>query len=249
MRSRVFWSALLACASVPGAARAQLPADSGPAVPVPLAASQVLPPYPYAGVPLGGYPSGGYAGPLGPPRAGAFGFYVPRGFWPNGLSLYGPPVPTPGAMPGVFGNYDLARNWQAVPLSGVGAYGVVGVYAVGPRVRLPAPPPVPVVEWLRPGPNAPLPPGAKAGGSLILSVKVPQPAAEVFVNGKRTAQTGTDRIFESPPLEAGETYKYVVTVRWVERGQIIEMEKQVSGTPGEVVRVDFAAPVVPTGRR
>jgi uncharacterized protein (TIGR03000 family) len=79
-------------------------------------------------------------------------------------------------------------------------------------------------------------------------VKVPQPAAEVFINGKRTTQTGTERTFESPPLEAGETYKYVVTVRWVERGQVYEMSKDVSGTPGEVIRVIFDPPVSVIGK-
>src|SRR5262245_23832082 len=31
--------------------------------------------------------------------------------WSNGLSLYGPPVPTYGPIPGVFGNDDLRRQW------------------------------------------------------------------------------------------------------------------------------------------
>ncbi len=240
MRSRVFWSALVVCVCAPGVVRAQ-PALS----PAPLSGSSILLPYPSAGFPYGGFPYGrypyfgypygyGFAGPYGPPGVGAFGFYVPRGFWPNGLSLYGPPVPTPGALPGVFGNYDLARQWQAYPLSGIGAYGIVGVYAAGPRVRSPYAP-LPVVEGLSTGRSAPLT-GAKAGGAVILSVRVPQPAAEVLVNGKKTTQTGTDRIFESP-LSAGETC--TVTARWIERGQVIQMEKQVKGTPGEVVRVDF----------
>src|SRR5207237_53145 len=112
-------------------------------------------------------------------------------------------------------------------------------FATFPRPRVLYGSPLPTVEALGPARAAAPPVGAKAGASLIISVKVPQPAAEVFVNGKRTAQTGTDRIYQSPPLEAGETYKYVVTVRWIERGQTIEMTKQVSATPGEVARVIF----------
>jgi uncharacterized protein (TIGR03000 family) len=84
-------------------------------------------------------------------------------------------------------------------------------------------------------------PRAVGGGCLILSVKVPQPSAEVFVDGKKTVQTGTDRIFESPPLEAGAAFKYTVTARWVERGQVVESSREVTGTPGEVVRVDFGS--------
>ena len=229
MRSRAFWTVLVVCACAPGAARAQ-----------PVSGSRFLPPYPSAGGPYDRYSYGRYPEPMAPPGFAAFPFfYVPRGFWPNGLSLYGAPVPAPGAVPGVFGNYDLVRQWRAFPLYGIGAYGTLGIYAPGPRVRIPYTPPLPVVEGLPPGRAAPLPAGAKAGGAVILSVKVPQPAAEVLVNGKRTTQTGTDRIFESPPLDADETYTYVVTARWVERGQVVEVSRQVKGTPGEVVRVDF----------
>ena len=74
---------------------------------------------------------------------------------------------------------------------------------------------------------------------MLISVTVPQPAAEVFVDGKKTGQTGTDRTFESPPLEAGKMYKYTVTARWVAGGQVVETTKEVTGAAGEVVRVDF----------
>jgi uncharacterized protein (TIGR03000 family) len=86
------------------------------------------------------------------------------------------------------------------------------------------------------------PTAATVGGCLVLSVKVPQPAAEVLVDGRPTQQTGTDRIFESPPLEAGKGYAYTVTARWLEGGQVVEVSKTVNGAPGEVVRVDFAGP-------
>jgi uncharacterized protein (TIGR03000 family) len=234
MRSRAVWSVLVACACTPGAARAQLPPDG----PGPVFGSRVLLPYTAPSLLYGGYPYGGFAGPPGPAGVGAFGFYVPRGFWPNGLSLYGPPVPVPGAVPGVFGNYDLNRNWQAVPLNGVGPYGVLGAYATWPRPRVSFGPALPVVEGLHPPPGPP-PRVAKIGGALVISIKVPQPAAEVFVDGRKTTQGGTDRLFESPPLEAGRTSRYTVTVRWLERGQVVEASREVSGVPGEVVRLDF----------
>ena len=88
--------------------------------------------------------------------------------------------------------------------------------------------------------SVPAPAGPSA--CLILSVKVPQPAAEVYVAGVKTAQTGTDRIFESPPLEAGKDYRYELTARWVERGAVFEKKKVATGKPGEVVRVDFLTP-------
>ena len=148
------------------------------------------------------------------------------------------PVPVPGSVPGVFGNNDLVQQWRSTLAPGYAGPLVVGVgVGVSSRPRY--------VGSIRPvlepvvGAPAPPVPAAKVGGALILSVKVPQPAAEVFVDGRPTLSTGTDRTFESPPLAAGGTGTYTLTARWVERGRVIEMSKQVTGTPGEVVRVDF----------
>jgi uncharacterized protein (TIGR03000 family) len=204
---------------------------------------RVAPPWGYPGL-VGGpfvtYPWGwpGYSG-----RAGQN--------WSNGLSLYGPPVPVYGPVPGIIGNGDLVKQWHDVPSLGIG-YGWFGVYAASPRPRpltvnvwpvienVPAPG-APAPAPIEPAATQPIAPGA-AGAMLVLSVKVPQPAADVFVNGVKTAQTGTDRLFESPPLEAGKTYKYELTARWVEGGATREIKKAVIGKPGEVVRVDFTTP-------
>lgn len=198
---------------------------------------RVAPPWGYPGLvggPFVGYP---WWGPMYSGRSGSS--------WSNGLSLYGPPVPTYGPIPGVFGANDLNKQWKAVPSPGL-AYGWFGLYAASPRPR-----PLTVNVWPTAETVPPL--GASTpvltGGCLILSVKVPQPGAEVFVDGVKTAQTGTDRLFESPPLEAGKEFKYEVTARWVAGGFTVEKKKVVTGTPGEVVRVDFTAPdVVPTGK-
>jgi uncharacterized protein (TIGR03000 family) len=219
-------------------------------------------PGPFVGQPPAGYPGfnagGATYGPIGW-GAGypGFGFGIPGantlppgygfglGAWPwfsgrsgstwsNGLSLYGPPVPVYGPIPGVFGNYDLVRQWRTVPFPGLAGYGWHGIYRASPRPR-----PLTVSAWPQVEPLAPGAPPVASGGCMLLSVQVPQPAAEVFVDGKKTAQTGTDRTFESPPLEAGKSYRYTVTARWVEGGQVVEAKKEVTGTPGEVVRVDF----------
>ena len=210
---------------------------------------RVAPPWSFPG--LSGGPFIGYPG-------GFPGFYSARAgsSWSNGLSLYGPPVPTYGPIPGVMGNQDLRRLWHDVPSPGI-PFGWVGLYAASPRPRGLSVSVWPVaVEGIGPvrGSSSPAPdpsnPGAsKPGGCLILSVKVPQPAAEVFVDGVKTAQTGTERLFESPVLPAGQEFRYEVTARWVERGVVHERKKIVSGTPGEVVRLDFTTPeVVPTGK-
>jgi uncharacterized protein (TIGR03000 family) len=184
-----------------------------------------------------GYPGFGYGFP---------GFWYPYysgrsgSTWSNGLSLYGPPVPVYGPVPGVFGNNDLVRQYRSTLAPGFAGYGWIGIYAASPRPRHPNVSVWPTVESVSGAPVGTVPAPARTGGGCItLSVRVPQPAAEVFVDGTKTVQTGTDRIFESPPLEAGKPFKYTVTARWVERGQVVEMSKEVTGTPGEVVRVDF----------
>ncbi len=198
---------------------------------------RVAPPWGYYGLsggPFVTYPWGfpGYAARSGP-------------FWTNGLSLYGPPVPVYGPIPGVFGNNDLVQQWRAVPSPGM-PFGWIGLYAASPRPR-----PLTVSVWptvesvgrvSAAGKPTPVADPKMPGGSLILSVKLPQPAAELFVDGVKTMQTGTDRIFESPPLEAGKAFKYELTARWMEAGAIREVKKAVTGTPGEVVRVDFTTP-------
>ncbi len=100
---------------------------------------RIAPPWTYPGLsggPYVGYPWGfpGYSG-----RAGSF--------WSNGLSLYGPPVPVYGPIPGIFGNDDLVRQWRQVPSPGV-PFGWVGIFAASPRPRRPS-----VSVWPIPGSN------------------------------------------------------------------------------------------------
>jgi uncharacterized protein (TIGR03000 family) len=61
------------------------------------------------------------------------------------------------------------------------------------------------------------------------------------VDGVKTAQTGADRVFESPPAEAGREVRYELTAKWVENGAPVERTRTASGKPGETVRVDFTA--------
>jgi uncharacterized protein (TIGR03000 family) len=197
-------------------------------------------PYLTTGYPFYGWP--GYRGANG-------------GFWSNGLSLYGPPVPVYGPIPGVLGNSDFVHQWQARPTLGlgVGYYGWVGPFRASPRPHPSTVSVWPVIEQVAPAGDPVAAdagkPGIPPGGCLYLSVKVPQPAAEVLVDGVKTVQTGTDRLFESPPVEPGKDFAYELTARWVERGVTVERKKVVTGQSGEVVRVDFTAPdVVLTGR-
>jgi uncharacterized protein (TIGR03000 family) len=84
----------------------------------------------------------------------------------------------------------------------------------------------------------------KAVGYMTIALKVPQPSAEVYVNGTKTSQTGLDRLFSSPELEAGKEFQYEVRVRWVENGVTCEKMKLVIGSSGETIPLDFNAPEI-----
>jgi|SRR5579883_414801 len=247
MAWRMFGAMLAGCVFLPATSQAQPPSGCilnnygfpyGP---------RVAPPWSYPG--LGGGPFVGYAAPP-PGYTGLLGLsIIPPGFWPNGLSLYGPPVPVYGPLPGVFGNSDLNQRWRNMLTPGLTPYGWIGPYAASPRPRRLSVSAWPIVEPLSPD-LAPPVSATKVGGCLTVSVKVPQPYAEVLVDGKKTQQIGTDRTFVSPPLEAGQKYRYTVTARWLENGRVVEMSQDATGIAGEVVRVDFdAPPVIVTGKR
>ena len=202
-------------------------------------------PYPYGYGRYGGWGYPGLAGGpyLGYPYVGWPGYTGAFGsFWTNGLSLYGPPVPTYGPTPGVLGNSDFVQQWRHSPTlgGGVGVYGWFGPYRASPRYRNPSVSVRPILERVGDAP-APLAiaKDGEPGQPLYLSVKVPQPAAEVFVDGVKTAMTGTDRLYESPPLTGDKEYAYDIVVRWTEGGATVERKKTVKGKPGEVVRVDL----------
>jgi uncharacterized protein (TIGR03000 family) len=58
-------------------------------------------------------------------------------------------------------------------------------------------------------------PGGTAAGQATAVVTVLVPAdAEVFFDGERMTETGTERRFVTPPLTVGENYSYQVRARW-----------------------------------
>lgn len=70
-----------------------------------------------------------------------------------------------------------------------------------------------------------------------LEIRVPD-AAEVYIEGKKTAQNGAVRTFDSPALEPGEKYVYRIRAKW----QGDEQTQEVNVRAGERVVVQF-----PTG--
>jgi uncharacterized protein (TIGR03000 family) len=70
--------------------------------------------------------------------------------------------------------------------------------------------------------------------------------AEVWLEGKKTEQTGEVRCFISPPLTPGEDYLYTIKARWQEGGKDVEQVQKVVVHPGSRLNVRFPmAPMVP----
>jgi uncharacterized protein (TIGR03000 family) len=71
-------------------------------------------------------------------------------------------------------------------------------------------------------------------------VEVPDPNATVYFQGSQTTQRGTDRLFESPPLEPKRVYVYDIRARWTTPGgQTMDQTQHVEVHAGDRVTVDF----------
>jgi uncharacterized protein (TIGR03000 family) len=75
-------------------------------------------------------------------------------------------------------------------------------------------------------------------GPAIIRVTVPA-NAEVWVDNNKTAQTGSDRTFQSPPLRPDTKYIYTVRARWTTGGQEFEQIQAIDVGAGQEARVAF----------
>jgi uncharacterized protein (TIGR03000 family) len=167
---------------------------------------------------------------------GGFGYYpgVYNGFWSNGFTMYGPPVPTYGSIPGYYGgsdqrlnNYNFSNiNIQNGASLGLGTPGSGGA---GPRRR----------HWY----------GSDAAATNVVTgqgtvdVRVPVANAEVYFEGMNTGHAGVRRVFLTPTIEAGVTHFYKIRAKWkLPDGTVADQEKSVAVRANMVSVVDFTSP-------
>jgi uncharacterized protein (TIGR03000 family) len=74
-----------------------------------------------------------------------------------------------------------------------------------------------------------------------IDVRVPSDA-ELWFDGRRTGQSGSERTFHTPPLEKGQGYRYEVRARWTENGKTVEQTQSVGVTAGARANVVFPKP-------
>jgi uncharacterized protein (TIGR03000 family) len=72
-----------------------------------------------------------------------------------------------------------------------------------------------------------------------LTIRIPDPNGQIWLNDQETKQKGTFRPFVTPPLEAGRTYSYKVHARWRQNGKDMDQTKTVDFKAGDRVAVNF----------
>jgi uncharacterized protein (TIGR03000 family) len=77
--------------------------------------------------------------------------------------------------------------------------------------------------------------------SVLLNVRLPDPNADVWVEGKLTQQRGTSREYQSPPIDPNRNFVYDVRARWTQDGKEVEQTKTVRVRANDIATVDFTA--------
>jgi uncharacterized protein (TIGR03000 family) len=88
-------------------------------------------------------------------------------------------------------------------------------------------------------PEATVTPLSLAAQTATLDVRLPA-GAVLYIQGKKTKQTGSERHFVTPALEAGQKYRYTLKAEWSENGHTKAVERHVFLRGGEqgMVRLD-----------
>jgi uncharacterized protein (TIGR03000 family) len=79
-----------------------------------------------------------------------------------------------------------------------------------------------------------------------LDIQLPDPNADLLIQGQRMNAMGNQRIFVSPNLESGKTYTYTITFRSNASGQLQDDTRQIEVRAGSSASVDFTRPQINT---
>jgi len=186
----------------------------------------------------GGYP-GGYGGYPG------YGGYSPYGgqSYYSSYSITTETVPMyygAASLPGYAAGYSAARIVSPPP--GVGlrtAGGATEAAYTAPSYPIQAPDytaryPVSVPVSV----TAAMSEKTTATDAAQVEVHVPD-CAQIWFDGEKTSQGGTERCFTSPGLESGRHYVYEVRACWTIDGKTVDQTRKVAVHCGDHVVVDF----------
>jgi uncharacterized protein (TIGR03000 family) len=96
--------------------------------------------------------------------------------------------------------------------------------------------------------NAPiLPPDAPEEKVAYIHIRVSPPHAQISIQGAKTAQIGSSRLFVSPPLNQGENYQYDIRATWTENGKQITQDRTIPVRAGDRMSIVFREPASGSG--
>jgi uncharacterized protein (TIGR03000 family) len=178
------------------------------------------------------YGGGGYGGYY--PGGGGYGNYAPG--WGYGNYYPGAYVGSTGyaTSPGM--GYGYSGVYQPYQQYGMATPGYVQPYAATPGTPTTPTTPAPGAT------TSSYPPGTSAK----LTVKLPAPDAQVWVDNWQPQMTGAERMLTTPPLQPGQTYHYTVKAQWNDGGRPVTQERRIDFQAGQEVTVDFTQPAPPT---
>jgi uncharacterized protein (TIGR03000 family) len=185
----------------------------------------------------GGYHGGGYYGGYGHGYYGygrsyygygrGYGLYGGIGFWPYYGFGYGPAY--------AYGNTPFYGDAGYADYPYLSAYANDSSLAEGGGGM--PPPPGDVRNYPPDIEAAPLP--VETDRALITVTVAPE--AQLFFQGSETQLRGPNRVFRSPPLTAGKTYRYDVVARWTENSKPMERTRAVTVQAGQRVHLDLTS--------
>jgi uncharacterized protein (TIGR03000 family) len=77
------------------------------------------------------------------------------------------------------------------------------------------------------------------GNQAAIEVLVPDANAKVMFDDSKTEMVGTDRLFNSPTLNPGQTYTYTIKCQWTDKGEEVVRTAEVRVQAGRATLVDF----------
>lgn len=146
-----------------------------------------------------------------------------------------------GAMPYYSGAYYYGDGFNSPYYQGYGYspgyYNTAPRYGVDPAAYYYAEPAVqmPMTRVNQSFYSAPEP----AQQFAAVTVVVPTADTQVWFGDTAMTQQGTQRLFHSPSLQPGKSFIYTIKARWMENGQPVERERQVTVQAGQKVTVNF----------
>jgi uncharacterized protein (TIGR03000 family) len=139
-----------------------------------------------------------------------------------------------GCYGGCYGCYGGGYGCHGC-YGGTGCYGCAGCYGYAPAYVAPVAPPPPV----EPGEKVPAPKKTDTSTTARLVVELPVDA-KLFIDGNPMKTNSAKRTFNTPPLQPGQAYYYMLRAEVVRDGQTMSETSRVIVRAGEVARASFA---------